>query len=196
MLKGREVLKGGGYGGDIEGKGGVGMEGDGQTSSWGMGARSSSIIVPVMCPCHRMSLPCVFVIAVHRWWCWGPRCHSSMVGGASFAIHQWWCGASFAVGGVALVAILWWWCGVLCCGSRVVVVGILFREGGGWLRWRAFIACGHSTMVVWWVLEIVVVVSCIVEGGGGGGHLSPVIVVEGGGAGAGQLSWAVVVVVG
>ena len=104
MLKGREVLKGGGYGGDIEGKGGVGMEGDGQTLSWGMGARSSSVIVPVMCPC-RCVLSLLFIVggagalaAIHQWWVgphlpyassgvgprsplvvWGPRRHSSVV---------------------------------------------------------------------------------------------------------------------
>ena len=168
MLKGREVLKGGGCGGDIEGKGGVGMEGDGQTSLLGMGARSSSVIVPVVCPCRRVSSSHVFVISVHHWWCWGPCCHSSVVGGALFAICWQWCGASFAVGGVGFHVVVqgwWWW------------VFLSVR-----LHWRALVTHGRSMMVVWWVLEIVVVVLHIVEGGGGGGHSSPVIV-EGGGDG-------------
>jgi len=103
--------------------------------------------------CHPpicMSLSSCVVIAVCHWWCWGLRCHSSVV-----------CGALFT--------ICWQWCGVPHCGSRVVVVGIPCHEGGGWLGCRVLVAHGCSMMVMWWALSIVVVVSPVVESGGGGG---------------------------
>ena len=115
-------------------------------------------------PHPSLSQSCVLVIACHH--------HMSLlllfvVGGDGVlaAVRQWW------VGPRSLLVVRCW-CGVPCWGSRVVV-GIPFREGGGWLCWRALVACGHSMMVVWWVLEIVVVVLHVVEGGG---HLSPIIV--------------------
>jgi len=147
----------------------------------------------------------VLVIACHR--------HVSLsllfiVGGAGAlaAIHWWWAGhhLPYAGSGVGPCSLLVVW------GphrrSSVVVVGIPFHEGGGWLHWRVLVTHGCSLMVVWWVLKIVVVVLHVVEGGGhsspiivkggGDGRLLPIVVEGGGATAAGWLSWAVIVVVG
>jgi len=155
------------------------MKGHGQTLLRGMGSGSSSAVLPFACPCRCVSSS-LFVVggagaftAIH-WWCVGP--HSPYAGGGVGPLSL------FISGGLLCPSSLMvWWCGVPHCGSRVVVVGIPCREGGGWLGWRVLVACGCSMMVVWWALGIVVVVSPVVKGGGGGGHLSLIVIESGGG---------------
>jgi len=98
MLKGKGMLKGRGCREDIEGKGDVKMKGDGQTSSWGMGARSSSIVMP--CWCHIVGICCCCMSSSHCCCVLAIACHHCM------SLLS----CVFVIGGAGALAAVHWWC--------------------------------------------------------------------------------------